>query len=74
MIDIENYYLDINSIFVLDKERSDRILDIYYQLMASIRDKEKQISETYFNTLIKAGYLKNKKEEDRNNKIKQING
>ena len=73
-MNIKDYYLDIDVVFALDKDKSDKIFDIYYSLLSFIREKEVDIAQTYFNTLVKAGYLKNKTTEDREEKIEKING
>lgn len=74
MIDIKDYYLDINLIFNLDKDKSSRIFDMYDNLLSSFREGQIGTTQAYFNTLIKSGYLKNKTTEERTEKIDIING
>jgi len=74
MMNIKDYYLDIDLIHSLDKEKSDRIYDLYNSLVSYLREKELDIAQTYFNTLNKSGYLKNKIEVERSEKIDLING
>jgi hypothetical protein len=73
-MNIKDYYLDIDLIHSLDKEKSDRIYDLYNALVSYLREKELDIAQTYFNTLNKSGYLKNKIEVERSEKIDLING
>ena len=73
-MNIKDYYLDIDLIHSLDKEKSDRIYDLYNSLVSYLREKELDIAQTYFNTLNKSGYLKNKIEVERSEKIDLING
>jgi len=73
-MNIKEYYLDIDLIHSLDKEKSDRIYDLYNSLVSYLREKELDIAQTYFNTLNKSGYLKNKIEVERSEKIDLING
>lgn len=74
MFSIKDYYLDINKLLDLEKDRYDKIYDLYFSLVVSIKEKDNDIAQLHFNTLIKSGYLKNKTEEDRSDKIEQING
>lgn len=78
MIDISDYYLDIKELFKLPKEQSSMVEQMYNKMIdfcfhSNSVDMPK-IAQAYFNTLQKSGYLKNKKVEERDEKIDQING
>ena len=70
-MNIDDYYLDMNELLsVGDREYRNIIIDFYRTLLMGTQN-EKSI----FNTLIKTGYLKNKNQEDRDDKISDlING
>lgn len=69
-----DYYLDMELIFKLDKDQANLIVEFYNRMM-DIYPHDKQSSTSFFNTLIKGGYLKNKNAEERDEKIGDlING
>lgn len=76
-MNIKDYYLDINRVFTIDKEDDRRMIyDMYnrlidYSVSNQINDNA---AISFFNTLTKSGYLKNKNEEERAEKIDIING
>ena len=80
MIDINlaDYYLDTNMVFNLPKEQMDIIENMFTRLVDSTHGAKAgtlpDYSLIYFNTLIKGGQIKNKKIEEREEKIEQING
>ncbi len=75
MINIGEYYLDIDKVFKLDKEKSDLIINFYNRMVEYCNmGTTNGVYLTMFNTLIKSGYLKNKNEEEREEKIDLING
>jgi|GEM_PF-3720463 len=71
---IEDYYLDINLIFSLErKEDRENIFNIYYRMVEySMQSSSIDGSKSLFNTLFKSGYLKNKIIEEREEKIKSV--
>ena len=69
---LKDYYLDTKSVFNLDTHQQERIFDLYHSLASSSLPPD--AAESYFNTLIKSGYLKNRVEENRAEKIEAING
>lgn len=72
---LQDHYLDTNLLFGLDKEKADRIFDLYYQMIQSFETNNITSATCYFNTLLKSGYLKNKIEEERGEKLGElING
>jgi hypothetical protein len=77
-IDLTDYYLDTNLVFNLPKEQMDIIENMFTRLVDSTHgSKSGTISDyglIYFNTLLKGGYIKNRKVEEREEKIEQING
>ena len=72
MIKIADYYLDLQSIFKLEKEQREIVVGYYDRLLdySTIGDNSRVSS--LFNTLIKTGYFKNKIEEDRDNKVSSL--
>lgn len=69
---IKDYYLDLNSIY-LDSQKKDIIMQLYQKLLDT-QQFDKDSATCIFNTLVKSGYLKNMVEENRNDKIQQLNG
>jgi hypothetical protein len=68
---LDDYYLDMNQLLNIgDREYCNTIIDFYRTLlMGTVNEK------SIFNTLIKTGLLKNKNQEDRDDKISDlING
>ena len=74
MIEMNNYYLDIKAVFKLPKDHASMIENIFHRLLDSLYANPNSSTEVYFNTLVKGGYLKNKLEEEREEKIELING
>lgn len=73
-MNFSDYYLDMNLVFKLDKDQASLIVD-FYNRMLDIYPHDKESSTSFFNTLVKSGYLKNKNEEERDEKIGDlING
>jgi parvulin-like peptidyl-prolyl isomerase len=74
-MNIEDYYLDLKKVSFLPNEDERQNIHKYYRdlmnFFAEGRDKEAQ---TLMNTLVKAGYLKNITEEQREEKIETILG
>jgi hypothetical protein len=64
-MELKNYCLDLEKVNkIAEKDNRDRIYD-YYQTMlsAEYHDKNSNLALNYFNTLDKAGYLMNIREE-----------
>lgn len=73
-MNFSEYYLDMGLVFKLDKDQAALIVDFYNRMM-DMYPHDKQSSESFFNTLVKGGYLKNKNAEERDLKIGDlING
>jgi len=68
MTKIENYYLDINKIRLLDKEEKNRIHEMYRDMLYSYQDNRPMIGDSFFNTLYRGGYLVDIRDE----KIEEI--
>jgi hypothetical protein len=61
---IENYYLNLKKVSKLkDSEERERIHRYYQDMMHSFSDNRKPMATSIFNTLYKAGYLKNLRDE-----------
>ena len=54
---IENYYLDIEKVFELKKNKRGLIIDMYRDMMFSEKDGNGKIASSLFNTLKTSGYL-----------------
>lgn len=54
---IENYYLDIEKVFELKKNKRGLIIDMYRDMMFSEKDGNYKIAASLFNTLKTSGYL-----------------
>jgi hypothetical protein len=70
---IKGYYLDLEKVFELEDFKIEKVFELYYQLVngaGSIVGTH----EAHLNTLLKSGYLVDKKVEDRDKKIEFING
>jgi len=74
MIDIKDYYLNTIHLFMMEKDKYEMIFTLYAQMCEHIRTNEPILAESLFNTLVKNGYLVNKTEEEREEKIDLING
>ncbi len=69
-MNISDYYLDINSLLDIPKDHRRYIIDFYRELlMGNISSMDKT---SIFNTLVKSGYLINKNQEDREEKIDKV--
>jgi hypothetical protein len=68
MLKIENYYLDINRVQLLDKEEKNRIHDMYRDMLYSYQDNRNLIGDAFFNTLYRSAYLVDIRDE----KIEEI--
>lgn len=64
---LDNYYLDVNRVREL---KDDKIISFIIGIYQDITHGH--YCETYFNTLIKSGVLKNKVNEDRSKKTEEI--
>lgn len=68
MTKIENYYLNLKKLEVLEREDYIRIYEMYRDMLYNFQDSRTLIAESFFNTLYKGGYLLNMREE----KIEEI--
>jgi hypothetical protein len=73
-MDINDYYLDINALFKIDERHSSRVFDLYHQIINGTSCSPNGSYDSCLNTLIKSGYLKNYKAENREEKINIISG
>jgi hypothetical protein len=72
MIKISDYYLDLESIFKLEKDQRELLVGYYDRLLDYSGMGDNSRVSSLFNTLIKTGYFKNRVEEDRNDKVTLI--
>jgi hypothetical protein len=74
--DLAKYYLDLKSVNGLeDKEERDMIHSYYRDMITWAEDGRMSTAISFFNTLDRAGYIKNREQEDRSDKIGElING
>jgi hypothetical protein len=72
---LEDYYLDLDKVSSLTTEDERKIIHDYYRdMMMYIGDGRSNQAKSVYNTLSKAGYLKNVTEEERAEKIESILG
>ena len=70
-----DYYLDLSAIKDLSKDEQDNIHSYYREMLHSEIDNRKSMAQSFFNTLQKAGYIKNATQESREEKLGElING
>ena len=70
-----DWYLDLSTIKDLSKDEQDNIHGYYREMLHSEIDNRKPMAQSFFNTLQKAGYIKNATQESREEKIGElING
>jgi hypothetical protein len=59
MIKIEDYYLDLKSLDSLDNRNKEFIHNYYKDMVFSFSENRIDVGISFFNTLLKGGYLKN---------------
>jgi hypothetical protein len=70
---LSKYYLDLNMLSkVKDKEERDIIHSYYREMITLAEDGRMLTAISFFNTLEKAGYIKNREQEDRSDKISEL--
>jgi len=70
-----DYYLDLSAMKDLSKDEQDNIHVYYREMLHSELDNRKSMAQSFFNTLLKAGYIKNATQENREEKLGElING
>jgi len=70
-----DWYLDLSTIKDLSKDEQNNIHSYYREMLNYEFEKRNTISQSFFNTLQKAGYIKNATQENREEKIGElING
>ena len=67
-ISIEDYYLDLKALDSLDN-RNKEFIHSYYKDMVCYFSENRIVGISFFNTLLKGGYLKNMKVEERDEKL-----
>jgi hypothetical protein len=72
---IGDYYLDLSALKSLDEGERDYIHGYYRDMLNYANDTNcLHIAESIFNTLIVAGYIKNRTQEEREKKLDYICG
>jgi len=70
-----DYYLDLSAIKDLSQSEQDNTHYYYREMLHCELDNRKSMAQSFFNTLQKAGYIKNATQESREEKIGElING
>ena len=54
----DNYYLDLEVVNKLSEREQETVHTYYREMLFSFHDGRKEMSVSYFNTLLNAGYLK----------------
>ena len=74
-MNIADYYLDLDKVSTLNTEDERQYIHNYYRdMMHAVTDKRHDQAQSIMTTLIKAGYLKNVTQEEREEKIETILG
>ena len=72
---LEDYYLDLDKVSTLKTEDERQCIHNYYRdMMYAVLEKRTNQAESIKNTLVRAGYLKNLTQEEREDKIETILG
>ena len=73
-MDVSKFYLDLNKVSKLNKYEGDIIHNYYRDMMYAVAEKRYDQAQSIMTTLIRAGYLKNATQEERQEKIETILG
>ena len=68
-VKLSEYYLDLSKLSSLSDIERETIHSYYRDMLQYNDEKRYEISGSYFNTLQVAGYLKNRAQEEREDKI-----
>jgi DNA-binding FadR family transcriptional regulator len=72
---LENYYLDLDKVSTLKTEDERQNIHSYYRdMMYAVVEQRPDQAKSIMNTLLKAGFLKNLTQEEREEKIETILG
>lgn len=72
---LEDYYLDLDKVSNLKTEDERQNIHNYYRdMMYAVLESRTDQAKSIMNTLLKAGYLKNVTQEERQEKIETILG
>ena len=73
MRNIKDYYLLVDKIIDLPTPKRNLIMDMYRDMVCRIEDKSSQgMVESYFNTLEMNGYIANRTDVERNQKLEKL--
>lgn len=67
-----NYYLDLDQVFELDKEILKQVITLYETSISHFNTNCDKAGNSLFKTLYASGYIKNFDEFDRNKKLEEI--
>lgn len=71
---VSKYYLDLDKINNMPSLEEKEMIHSYYRDMLNYFEEGRDaIANSYFNTLDKGGYIKDRESEDRDKKIDMIN-
>jgi hypothetical protein len=74
-MNIADYYLDLDKVSTLNTEDERQYIHNYYRdMMYAVAEKRYDQAQSIMTTLIRAGYLKNATQEERQEKIETILG
>ena len=71
---IGEYYLVLSKLKDLSDHERDQIHNYYRDMLHYCQEKHYEIASSFFNTLDMAGYIKNRKQEERDEKLDFICG
>ena len=71
---IGDYYLVLNKLTELSESEREQIHSYYRDMLHFFQENQKEIANSFFNTLDMAGYIKNRKQEEREEKLDFICG
>lgn len=69
---IGDYYLDLSKLKDISETDRDHIHSYYRDMLHYHQEKQYDMFNSFFNTLDMSGYLKNRKQEDREEKLELI--
>jgi len=73
MRNIKDYYLLVDKIIDLPSPKRNLIMDIYRDMVHRMGDKSSEgMVESYFNTLEMGGYIANRTDVERNQKLEKL--
>jgi hypothetical protein len=73
MQNIGKYFLDLNKVNKIENmEERDRIHNYYRDMLHSFHENMIHVGQSYYNTLVKSGYLLDFEQERRDEKLNEV--